>query len=348
MNLTHPPQLIDWLRKLHLNADAQLAAKRWKMAETFCSTVDGENCCDVLRCFLFAEPQANSVQRLTDKLLGIDSEFPATNNTEEVRLTAGIVMLAAKTKNKIFARAAAFGLRAASFPAHRCSPYENVVSQEMADFLREESESLRCATFDPSQDAASFPEANAPPDAAMTTVSVRKLIDLFAQLYGKRIQRLSEESGVLWWFLGAFSDILNKESKDLTSESYALVAANEAADRIQLLPPPPSVHPLLGRALSKCKSFKKKKLTLKDFILASDEKWRSNFLIVHKSANFGDLVPITTSLRKFDDSGDATVLGKALQKACPGVSPDLAISELEASTQMFDEIMFMRTLTALG
>src|SRR6266567_8464408 len=108
-----PPRLIDWLRQLHLNADAALAAKRGKLAQTFASNATRLDTIQSLRAFLFSEPPPQNIQKLTSRLLHLDSEFPASNNTEEIRLIAGIVAIAAQQVNPLLADAFGLGFKAA-------------------------------------------------------------------------------------------------------------------------------------------------------------------------------------------------------------------------------------------
>src|SRR5689334_17978156 len=98
-----PPMLIDWLRQIHLNPDAALAAKRWKLAETFAENVTRKEAIHLLRVFLFPEATTQHLQTLTERFLTFDSEFPASGNAEEIRLMAGLVMLAAQTKRPALA-----------------------------------------------------------------------------------------------------------------------------------------------------------------------------------------------------------------------------------------------------
>jgi hypothetical protein len=350
-----PPLLIDWLRQLHLTADAALAAKRWKLAETFAGQVNSKEAVPLLRVFLFPTTVAQHLQSLTQKLLEMDSEFPASNNSEEVRLMAGIVMVAAVEKRPPLADAFALGIKAAAFPKHRCTPAQPSIVEEMGKYLDAKANELRPSEFGASayRDDLVKRLEHLATDAIHNDVASRRkaseeIADSLQKAYGRPLQRLGEEAGVLWWLLGGHSSALNQEIAGMGADAYALIAATEVAERTQLLPPPPSIYAIFRRALTQCKGAKKKNPTLKDVITATEATWRTKFVATHPISDCADLVPIMTALTKVEDSGDITTLAKALQKACPGVAADLALPPFEAARQLYNELMFLRALAILN
>ena len=337
-----PLLLIDWLRQLHLTADAALAAKRWNLAETLAEQITRKEAVQLLRVFLFPESVAQHLQTLTQLLLDKDSEFPASNNTEEVRLMAGIIMVAAVQKRPALADAFALGIKAAAFPKHRCTPAHRSIVEEMGKYLDAKADVLRPSDFSASGDRdyvlTSLELFAANVGATAAKQSSENLADALHKIYGRRLQQLAEEIGVLWWLLGGYSSALNQEIAGLSAEAYALIAAAEVAERTQLLPPPPSIYAILGRALTRCKGAKNKHFTLKDVVAATDATWRNTFVAGHPITDCADLLPLVTALTKLEDSGDITTLAKTLQKACPGVAADLALPPLEAARQLYNEL----------
>jgi hypothetical protein len=349
-----PPLLVDWLKQIHLVADASLAAKRWGLAESVADKVTRDEVVQLLRVFLFSPVSSQHVQTLTQKFLTVDSEFPATNNAEEIRLMAGIIMIAASQKRLVLADAFALGIKAAAFPKHRSNAAQRGIVDEMGKYLDSKADSLRPSDFGTSgaRDAIvktleRFAASVVPNNAPAAKKASEDIADALQQTYGTRLQRLSEETGLLWWFLGGYSSELSREISRMSADAYALIAAAEAAERTQLLPPPPSIYAILSRALSQCKGAKKKNTSLKDVVAATDAVWRSKFVAAHPTADCADLAPMVTALAKVEDSGDITMLPKALQKACPGVAADLALPPVEAARQLYNELMFLKALALL-
>lgn len=347
-----PTRLVEWLRQIHLTADANLASKRWKLAENFIERIDAKAAAQLLRIFLFPQVASQQSQTLTDQLLEIDNEFPASDNAEDIRLLAGLSMLAAVSKREALADAFALGVVAASFPKHRSDPAQRGIVEELGKYLHNKANSLRPSDFDTSAEKDRIQrqlEVLATEIAKPTNLkaAIGYLTDELDRAYGLRLQRLSEECGLLWWLLGGYSTQLNRETSVVEEDAYALVAASEVASRTLLLPPPPSIVAVLKRALEPCKKPKKRKLTLKDILGASDAAWRTGQAVSHPGNDFADLIPLLTALAKLEESGDITVLDKVLPKSCPGVSTSLELTPSEASHQFYNELLFCRALTQI-
>jgi hypothetical protein len=161
-----------------------------------------------------------------------------------------------------------------------------------------------------------------------------------------RLVRLAEETGMLWWVLGERSDLLDRATPSISSRTYALVAAIEAAERTQILPPPASMDALLQRALKPCRSAGPKKLRLSDYV---DEggTWRRDQLQRINAGDCAELVPITTALKKMEELADAAAVAKAVTRLCPGVKGDATLSPFEAARQFYNELVFLKALEAL-
>lgn len=355
--MTHmqPPLLVDWLKQLHLTADAALANKRWTLAKAFASKTTRADAILLLRLFLFSEPSAANVQALTRQLLELDSEFPASNNSEEVRLMAGIIMIAALPSHPALTDVFLLGIKAAAFPAHRCNPAQQGITDEMAAHLNSKANGLRPSEFLKTDDCDVLKNAfedlgstATASDATLVKKRSNEVANALNEIFGLRLQRLSEEASILWWLLGAYSPDLDRDISELSPDQYSLVAGAELAARTQLLPPPPSIYPILSRALAQCKGAKRKRLTLKDVIEGTDEKWRSKFVSANPTADWADLCPLMTALVKFEDSGDISVLPRALQRSCPGVSTDLTLPPLEAARQLYNELMFAKAISKIS
>jgi len=354
--MQQPLLLIDWLRQLHLTADTTLATKRWNLAESLTEKIGRKEALQMLRVFLFPDSVSQNLQSLTEFILPFDREFPASGNSEEIRLLSGIVMIAATEKRPQLADVFALGVRAASFPNHRCNPPQRAIVDELVRFLDEKSNALRPNDFSLNSHHVAllgaiknFGIESGSEDDTKNSKCSEELLSAIAKAFGAPLQRLSEESALLWWLLGAYSPQSNKELSELSPENYALVAAWEAAERAQLLPPPPAIYPILNQVLQNCKkSGRKGNFTLKDIVAATDSGWRNRFVSAHPTQDCSDLVPMATALTKFEESGDVVVLTKVLPKFCPNVAPDLALPPVEAARQLFNEIIFLKALSRLN
>lgn len=313
------PHLIDWFRNVNIDSDPTLVERRWQTAEEYSKALSRSSIPRLLRLFLFQKPDATENKWFTDGLLALDKEFPVANNAEQLRLMAGVVMVTTFDDGSADGCAFALGLRAAVFPKRSTLPAQPEILVEAETYLETEAERQRPGHFD---------------DAPESRLA-------------EQIRRLAEETGLLWWVISEYSTSLRRRTPGLTAPAYALIAAAEAADRTQILPPPPSADALLARVLKPCKSGPKKTLTLVDFWAAADAAWRAGLL---RSVNFSDcsdFVPVTTGIAKCEEFGEATNAAQVVPRLCPGVSIEHPLTPAEAAQQFYVELMFLKALDAL-
>lgn len=353
---------IDWYRQLNLTPDALVAQKRWETAVALGKKLSRTRVIELLRLFLFAPTGTDFTRPFTNELIALDPEYPVSNNTQELRMIAGLAMIAIFDKPSKSANAFALGLRAASFPDRRLKPIQPAILTEAEEYLHNEAGRLRPDEF--ATDVApevlktllgqgkALVEAGATADEAKKAAalasyhqSIPSAIAASHRVLASRIQQLAEEGALLWWVLSEFSDALQRPTCKLSPEAYAFAVAAEAAQRTIQLPPPPSIGPLLARALQPCKR-NDRRLALSDYVKAVDPAWRANF---HKSINVSDcrdLSPLCTALERAEGLGRAAAL-KTLSKDCPGVKGEALLTPAQAAQQFYNEILFLRALGTL-
>jgi len=276
---------------------------------------------------------------------------------------AGVVMVATFNSSSHEADAFALGLQAAIFPAGRGQPAHPAILAEAKKYLHEEAERQRPGDFDAEPANAedtliakfkAISESQATGDAAKIQTAqsgyhkaVAKAIRESNQHLAGQVRRLAEESSLLWWVLSEYSSILKCASDKIDRPAFSLVAAAEAAGRTHILPPPASIGALLDRALKPCKAGSKRSLVLGDFLDATDPGFREEQLKKINGADCVDLVPIITALSKCQEFGEAASAVKVLPNLCPGFDPTHALSPTEVALQFYQELMFLKSLSAL-
>jgi hypothetical protein len=363
MSVTVHTHTIDWYLQLNLTCDAALAQKRSATAEAVAKKITRARVIELLRLFLFSPVGVEFTQQFTNELVVLDAEFPLSNNAQELRMMAGLVMITTFEESSYEKQAKAFalGLRAASFPSGRVKAIQPAILMEAENYLRSQAGRNRPNDFgtDIAPDATktllargkALVEAEAGADEAKKTTartahrdSIPSAIVNSHRGLAKRIEQLAEESALLWWVLAEHSDTLQKAVCKLEPDAYALVAAAEAAQRTMQLPPPPSIGPLLTRALQPCMA-NKEKLVLSDYIKATESVWRAGYVKSVNVADCRDLSPICAALEKMEELGNAATALKAVSKLCPGVKGDLPLMPSQAAEQFYNEILFHRALS---
>ncbi|WP_395751680.1 GTPase-associated system all-helical protein GASH [Prosthecobacter sp.] len=350
---------IDWFRQINITADQALAQRRWSAAEAVAKKVSRPSIVGLLKLFLFPNSDTAFATSFTDELVALDPEFPVSQNHQELRLMAGLVMVTTFSKSSSIADAFGLGLCAANFPTGRVSPAQAGMVAEALSYLQNESARLRPNAFASSVETATkkiaqkealLVEVEATEDPvklkAVTSAYRKTISEAITFAHGeldKRVQQLAEETGLLWWVLSEYSESLNLPVCEIAPEAYALVAAAEAATRTFLMPPPPSIKPLLSRVLKLCKR-EKKNATLADYLGETDSAWRANQVKTTSIADCRDIVPIFTALEKTEEINEVSTVLKLLPKLCVGFNGDIQLTASAAAKQYYNEIVFIRAL----
>ena len=228
--------LIEWLRGVHLHPDAKLAEQRWQAAKKAGQNINQSFAAKLLRLFLYPDPTPEEVAWLTGTLLKHDSEFTIKDNQEEIRLMAGIVIVTALEKSSAVSDALSLGLRAGSFPLDRTVPAQPEIVTEAENYLQAESERMRPDAFEIKTESAekklgasykTMRDLEAAGDTAKAQSARanyhKAVLDAVAENntnIQSQIQRLAEESAMLWWVLGEHSTLLKCSTSTLTDVSY--------------------------------------------------------------------------------------------------------------------------------
>ena len=352
------PHLIDWFRNPHIQPDAAVVEKRWEVAVELASKLNRAQVVDLVRLFLFEQPKKALVDKVTANVLAHDATFPVANNTEELRLMSGVVAIASFEDRSSAADALALGIRAASWPQSRTQPARIEISSEATQYLVTEAETVRPEDFGqlPKEDQlagalktlVAAEAGDDKPASAASLASYRRILEAHIanadRALARQVERLSEESALLWWVIAEHSVALSQPTADLSGAAYALVAAAEAASRTRVLPPPASAGPLIARALRSCKGSAKGELPLTKYLSAVDAGWRARHVSGLNASECADLVPFATALSKTEEFGDPKKAIEVLPNICPGVTGELMLTPAAAAEQHYFELMFLRAL----
>jgi hypothetical protein len=313
---------------------------------------------------LFSAPDAEYVKWFTEQLLTVDKEFPVSGNAEELRLMAGVVMVAIFEESSNEGDAFALGLGSMSFQNRTTQPAQPEILSIAQSYLRAEGEKQRpieCSDSTPSAEKAlnakykEVEEAETTGDEAEIQAtrsaynkSVIRTIQEKNTLLNGQIRRLAEESAILWWVLGEYSPLLQRRTAEIESSDYALVVAAEAADRTSILPPPRSIDALLARALAPCKKGTKKNPTLAHFLNKTKGDWRADYLQRLNYSECEEFVPFTIGLAKAREFNDASAAIKVLPQLCRGFDASLTLSPEQVANQFYIELCFTKSLSLIG
>ena len=251
----------------------------------------------------------------------------------------------------------ALGLRAADFPQKRIKLICQDVMISSGEYLERESEKVR-PQIDPGDLGQASKRAKSHLSSIKEAVGANNLEEIAKvtgqlghsvlgaleeshQELGEAIHRLTEETQFLWWLVGRRSPSLNVQREKLSPMEYAFPAAQEAGDRVVLLPPAASVESLLNEALSQCGKDGHTSKTLIEIISSVGKNWLEN------SANetiAPEITPITALLAEQGQTGKVTT-AKLRQLHLPTKAK---FTPVEISQQYFMELMFVRAINEVS
>jgi hypothetical protein len=352
------PNFFHWHERCELKPDTSLLEPRWGAAVKFAEKLTSGDVHSLIRLILLPGVEPEFAKRFTESLVKSEPTFPIANNTELLRVMAAAAAHSRLEKPTDVADAIALGLQAASFPNGRVEAVCNDIISSGNNYLATESERMR-----PDIDAGSLEKSEKQVDAQFAnlkkvadTNSVPETAKAFETagrgVFGAMkesherlshvIGRLSEESQYLWWIVGRWSENLKSRREKLSAKAYSLPAAVEAADRVRLLPPAPSVESLIDEALGQCHERDGTAMPLTEIVQAADDAWAQT---AAAGAVANELTPLATLLAERKQAGKPD--GESLKRL--GISGKVSAKATagEVARQYFRELMFLRALREL-
>jgi hypothetical protein len=108
-----------------------------------------------------------------------------------------------------------------------------------------------------------------------------------------------EDSQILWWMTGEWSNDLDKSFKEIKKEYASIIVGKELADKIEILPGPYSAKAVIYKVINLCnKKTSTKKTNLKDMIDNLDLTWRTMCLEKYNIDKMESVVPILFAISK--------------------------------------------------
>lgn len=333
------PHFYHWHNRAELKTETPLLQPRWDAAAKFAEQLSADRACALLRLALFGTAVTEFAKRFSEELVTLEPTFPPDGNAELLRVMATAALYSQMKTESNEANAVALGLLAAAFQPDRIQPVCKELTQRAGEYLATESERIRPTPKVEGRYRA-LKNAFSSDDWAANSDATKLLGNAVLEL-GETMGRISEENQYLWWLLSRRSSLLKRQRETLAAKEYALAAAAEAAERVALLPPPTSVESLIGEVLTQCSKGATSAVSLVDLIKAANIDFVTTTAV---ATGARDLCPLT-SLVGVRVAGD-TVDGASLEKL--KISVKLKVSPMDAASQYFRELMFLKALTQLG
>jgi hypothetical protein len=338
-----------WHARAELKPETGILAPRWEAASKFAEKLVPSDIPPLIRLISFSNSDPEFTKRFSTALVKAEPTFPPTNNTELLRVMAAAGLVARLAKPSRVGDALALGLQAAAFPEGRAQPVSEDVLNSALRYLAEEAERVR-PEIDPGalekaekQTATDFAalkvaaQTNSPAELGKATEAFgRGMMAALKESHtrmGEVIDRLAEETQILWWLVGRRSSQMNKLRSAVPARRYAFVAAIEVADRVGMLPPPASFESVLGEALSQCNGDPSEELLLSDLVTEAD-------LASSSPTGTAEIAPLSSLIAEFRTN--AQIDTQSLKKL--GLTNKTKATPGQVSQQYFRELIFLRAL----
>lgn len=349
-------EFADWYRAVELEAKEDILQKRWTTIERIIEEIDDAKGLDLVRVFLGLKPRAEGfINWLVEAFKTDDATFPMKNNAAELRVLAGTLCIAGLEngdQSPELSEAIALAMVSSSPKAKREKMDLKDLITAAEEFLLRQSKNYRAAME--SKRDGSLGTAIAALNKACTgnnTVQIiEKPLAAFTEKVGKEFDALAEandvlkeETNILWWLLGGFSDDMGKPFSAVDAACLTLVAAEELAQRVVVLPGPLASKAFLSAAIRQASG--SKEFSLADAIEKTPKTWRQGRFATDKEAVL-DLCPVLSCIKKSLEGNKSQWQAQAAKGARIPLKEKL--NSLEIATQYYTENLFLRALHRLN
>lgn len=305
----------DWYRIANIDFDVQLLEKRWAVVEKLIKKVDSNSSLEWVRLFLRRPLMDKDFKgQFAESFKRDDPTFPMKKNEIELRVLAGaaIIHLLQEGKTECANTAALSTLCGYCFGLRKPALFKEVITESQS-YLAKQAGTLRDSgtlsrilvrRIDNSKLTKSLEQAYASNDQAIINKTSAEAFKFLVEgmsghsrSIGVMMNALSEESNILWWLMGGYSNDLEKGFPAVDLAVACLVAPKELADLTGMLPGPVAVPAVLDKMLATAKAESRAQVAIKDAINASPRKWRE-MLVAEANPFVGDLAPLHIGMQK--------------------------------------------------
>jgi len=162
----------------------------------------------------------------------------------------------------------------------------------------------------------------------------------------ERLETMEEELDILWWLFGEQSRELGKPFAEIGAAHMVLIASDELAEKTTLVPGPPSVKDLLGKALLLSNdgdpSILGKRVSLKELAESTESDWREKCgtRLDNHSATLEDFAPVWCSIVTANEVGGDGWTTYYEQKT--DMDATMSMESLDLAVQAYNEALLLR------
>jgi hypothetical protein len=325
----------DWYRVMTIESNAETLSNRWEGVEAVIKSLDSHLVLDIVRLFFKKRPKdPNFLVSFAEYFKNADITFPMRGNDLELQVLAGASIVNCLETSQKYAINIAYAVV--------CSDLQGLIQPVLMPEVIDDAKTYLLKESTKTHSKIEFAEIKVEIESDDLPTSITQLIDTannsLKSLYNS-IQIQKEESNILWWLFGEYSNDMKCRMAELKLPAASLIAGKELADLTLFVPGHSSAEAILDKMLRSGRKDIAKATTLSAAIKAAPLTWRQQLLKQIDMSEIDELCPILYAICKSIETKDDVSWAVIFENNI-GVSAEEPILAVRLAMQIFQEILF--------
>ncbi|MDY5246911.1 hypothetical protein FYJ37_03065 [[Clostridium] scindens] len=332
-----------WYKRINISCDEQQTTNRWEGIQNAIDLFESSiNISELLKIYYRLSFDVSIKDQFVECFATEDKSFDETNEEEMVILAGGVLAQLLGQENNIFVAYSLLILDTYyEAPLKELSDMASSLISDMSKEIKKSEESsldtikkidlkeveeIISETSDLTEEGV---------DKLVTIIkSMNENMNILVQVLENENRKYQEDTGILSWIVGEWSDILEMPLMEVKKVNGAFVIGAELSDLVKLYPGPYAAKAFIKRMLDKCID-DVPEITLTEFIDRQDEKIRSFMVKKYGKGCDNRLLPIISAI-KASLSVDEAKLWTPVYKKAWKINPD----EIRFDLLTWSELMY--------
>lgn len=344
----------EWYRFICMEPTNDQLKFRWESLQEYCDNEE-PNILELTKMF-FELPVDNSIKdKFVEYYINKDMTFK-TDNDQEIALLAGATLADMIERNEhtkeivlaitciSFFKQDAIIPEVQSIAADKLADIASSIREVKAEQNMHEIKNTGVKDLKKSLEEETWNQENI--KVLLTTLTkiesnITTLLNNQKQLC-KSIDVYKEDSNILAWLIGGWSNDLDKQLNDeITQSNVALILGKELADLVERIPGPYSAKAFLKKMLACCK-LEEGNISLIEIVDALDESWKKHLLDIYPLIDKGENTPILLAISKALEVNEPQVWKHSYKKLMGIDAEEVVGDSLSWAYQIYLECLLIK------
>lgn len=350
----------EWYRAVNLEPNSTLLENRWNGIESYIKeSVSALEAFELIRLFYRLPVSSDFHENFTDVFTSTDSAFNRQAQPE-LAVLAGTTLFEMVERDLSLSNLIMLATLSMNFQDR--SPAVPAIFQSILNQFNKKTASIREITIEPAKNSIPIPLNKSLLSSIETegiewSEDIRKPLHSYITSLGNYLIKTkkkdndnleiiniySEDSQILWWMVGEWSNDLNVPFKNFYPINASIIAGKELADIIVNMPGPYSAQAVLNKVLEVCKKPKTNSQDeLYSIIEGLDKGWSKSVIELYPPDDTKDITPILTAISKSIQVDGSKEWIPVFKKATALDPENLQISSEKLAFQVYLECLTIK------